>query len=275
MFTSFILPGVPPLVFWIFVGLGILIQGISKSGFAGSAGILSLPLMLLVMPVDKVAATMLPLMILCDMAAIYQHRHNVLWPKVMEVYLPSLIGIFLGGLVWWWLGQKGVERLGGPIKQVSGVIAIIFGLYIGAREIWIAWAQRHHFGKRAAIVTGITAGLTSTIAHAAGPIVSLYLFSQNLGKHLFVGVTAWTFAIMNLTKLPVYVAVGLIDPGILKFDLVLVPLIPIGSWLGQRMYNRMDEKLFNRVIMVLTLLAGVQLLFNVNLVQRVLVWFLA
>ena len=56
MFHEFIGEGIPPFLFWLFVGAAIVIQGISKSGFAGGAGILSLPLMMLVMPVPKVAA---------------------------------------------------------------------------------------------------------------------------------------------------------------------------------------------------------------------------
>jgi len=57
---GFFLPGIPASVFWLFVGTGILIQGISKSGFAGGVGILTIPLMVLVMPVDKVVASLLP-----------------------------------------------------------------------------------------------------------------------------------------------------------------------------------------------------------------------
>ena len=267
MLAEFLDPGVPRAVFWLFVGAAIVIQGISKSGFAGGAGILSLPLMLLVMPVDKVAATMLPLLILCDMNAIYIHRRNVVWPKVMAVYLPSIAGIVLGALVWWWIGREGVQQYAAPIKRFVGVIAILFAVYIIGKEAAMAWVERLRLGVRAGVVAGIAAGFTSTIAHAAGPIVSLYLFSQDLGKTLFVGTVAWTFTLINLTKLPFYVGVGLIRRDMLVFDLFLVWLIPIGSYLGKWMHHRVSESAFNRVILVLTLVAGVQLVCNVNLVR--------
>ena len=267
MLAEFVDPGVPRAVFWLFVGAAIVIQGISKSGFAGGAGILSLPLMLLVMPVDKVAATMLPLLILCDMNAIYIHRRNVVWRKVMAVYLPSIAGIFLGALVWWWIGREGVQQYAASIKRFVGVIAILFAVYIIGKETAMAWVERVRLGVRTGVVAGIAAGFTSTIAHAAGPIVSLYLFSQNLGKTLFVGTVAWTFTLINLTKLPFYVGVGLIRRDVLAFDLFLVWLIPIGSYLGRWMHHRVSESAFNRVILVLTLIAGVQLVCNVNLVR--------
>ena len=267
MLAEFVDPGVPRAVFWLFVGTAIVIQGISKSGFAGGAGILSLPLMLLVMPVDKVAATMLPLLILCDMNAIYIHRRNVVWPKVMAVYLPAIVGILLGALVWWWIGREGVQQYAASIKRFVGVIAILFAVYIIGKEAAMAWVERLRPGARAGVVAGIAAGFTSTIAHAAGPIVSLYLFSQNLGKTLFVGTVAWTFTLINLTKLPFYVGVGLIRRDVLVFDLFLVWLIPIGSYLGKWMHHRVSESAFNRVILVLTLIAGIQLVCDVNLMR--------
>ncbi|MCC6143606.1 MAG: sulfite exporter TauE/SafE family protein, partial [Candidatus Hydrogenedentes bacterium] len=134
MIREFMDPLVPPVLFWIFVGLAIIIQGISKSGFAGGAGILSLPLMMLVMPVEKVAATLLPLLILCDMNAIYHHRHNKDWTQVMRIFVPSCLGIVLGALVWWKIGREGVEFYSLLIKRMVGVIAIIFGLYIAAKD---------------------------------------------------------------------------------------------------------------------------------------------
>ncbi len=268
MLEGFIEPGTPLAVFWVFVGTAILIQGISKSGFAGGAGILSLPLMMLVMPVNRVAAVMLPLLILCDFNALYNHWDNKVWKPILEIYLPSIAGILLGALVWWQVGRQGVEEYGAWIKRFVGVIAIIFALYIVAREASMRWVAGHRAGRKTAVAAGVAAGFTSTIAHAAGPIVSLYIFSQGLGKTLFVGTVAWTFTLINLTKLPFYCAVGLVDYGVLRFDILLVPLIPIGSYMGKWMHTRISERAFNRVIMVLTLVAGLELLFNVRIVQR-------
>lgn len=269
MFSQFMLPGVPPALFWIFVGFAIVIQGISKSGFAGGAGILSLPLMMLVMPVDKVTATLLPLLILCDMNAIYHHRNNCVWQQVLRVYIPSIIGILLGVGVWWWVGKEGVAEFGSYIKRFVGVLALLFSMYIAGKEFSMAWVARLKFGKRMAWIAGVLAGFCSTIAHAAGPIISLYMFSQNLGKTLFVGSVAWTFTLINLTKLPFYVGIGLIELEVLKFGLVLVWLIPIGSWLGRWMHHKVSESLFNRVVLVLVFIGGLQLVTDSNLVLYV------
>lgn len=265
MLQGFIEPGVSPVLFWVCVTAAVAIQGIGKSGFAGGAGILSLPLMMMVMPVDKVVATMLPLLILCDMNAIYHHRRNQVWAKVWQIYIPAVVGIVLGALVWWWIGREGIERYAIYIKRFVGVIAILFGLYILAKEASVRWVEEHRAGPKTAWAAGIFAGFASTIAHAAGPIVSLFMYSQGLGKTLFVGTIAWTFTLINLTKLPFYVCIGLIQWDVLRFDVVLIPMIPIGSYLGLWMHTRVSEKLFMRIILVLTLLAGFKLIFDIDL----------
>jgi len=264
MFSSYINEGVPTAVFWLFVSAAIIIQGISKSGFAGGAGILSMPLMFFVMPVNRAAAVMLPLLILCDMNAIYHHRHNRDWKTVLRLYLPSLLGILAGAAVWWWIGREGVERYGSWIKRFVGVIAIVFAFYIISKEAAMSWVGRFRPGAGVGVAAGLAAGFASTIAHAAGPIASLYIFAQDLGKTLFVGTVAWTFTLINLSKLPFYIAAGLIEKDVLLLGAVLVPLIPAGSWLGKWMHHRVSEKVFNRIICVLVLIAGIQLIFGIN-----------
>ena len=99
--------------------------------------------------------------------------------------------------------------------------------------------------------------------------MGLYIFAQNLGKELFVGTTAWTFTFINLTKVPFYVATGLIRTDVLLFDLLLIWLIPIGSYAGKWFAGRVSERMFNRVICVLTLISGLQLIFNVKIVGAI------
>ncbi len=267
MFDSFLIPGVPWILFWTFCAVAIVIQGISKSGFAGGAGILSLPLMMLVMPPAKVAAVLLPLLILCDMNAIYHHRSNKDWPTIRSIYLPSIVGILIGAAVWWWIGRDQIAPYEPWIKRFVGIIAVLFALYLLAKDRALQWVENYRPGPVAAWVAGVSAGFTSTIAHAAGPIVGLYLHAHNQGKSLFVGTTAWTFTLINLTKLPFYIAVGLIQPEVLLIGLVFLPCIPLGSWLGHWMHHRVPERAFNRVILVLTLIAAAQLLTGINVIH--------
>lgn len=111
LFETFMEPGIPAWVFWIMVGAGIIIQGIGKSGFAG-VNVLTIPLMALVMPVEKVVACLLPLLVLLDFNAIYHHWSNKSWKQIKAICFPALLGILAGAFLWWWIGQEGVEEYG-------------------------------------------------------------------------------------------------------------------------------------------------------------------
>lgn len=270
MFDEFIAPGVPVPLFWLCAGLGVVIQGVSKSGFAGGAGILAIPLMMLVMPVETVMATLLPLLILMDLNAIYHHRRNRAWPVVFEVFVPSVIGIAIAGAIWWWIGKSGIDRYAGALKRMVGVICLLFAFYIVGKERAMDWVRHVQPGRKSAWAAGLSAGFVSTLTHAAGPIISLYVYTLGMGKALFVGTVAWTFTLVNLAKLPVFMASGLLRKDVLLFDACLVWLVPVGSWLGKWMHDRVSEKLFNRVVCVLVFLAGVQLILNVDIVGGML-----
>src|SRR5690606_4570233 len=119
--------------------------------------------------------------------AVYHHRRTPAWDRVWAVYVPAVIGIIAGAGLWWWIGQAGVEQYSAGLKRFVGVIAILFGIYIALRERVAEWVAKFQPGRGTAWTAGMSAGFCSTVAHAAGPIVSLYLFTQNLGKTRFVG----------------------------------------------------------------------------------------
>ena len=75
-------------------------------------------------------------------------------------------------------------------------------------------------------------GLTSTIAHAGGPPLIVYLLPQQLDKAVLVGTTVIFFAVINVVKLVPYAWLGLFDARNLATSLVLAPLAPVGIGLG-------------------------------------------
>ena len=266
LMEQLILPGTPPLVFWSFLIAGMLLQGIGKSGFAGGVGVLTFPMLCLVMQVNKVAAIMLPLLCLFDLNAIYHFRNDKDLSEIKRLIPYLLIGISLGSVFWFWAGAEGVDRFERPLKIYVGVIAVLFAAYILLKNSILQHLTSFRPGIKLTALNGITAGLTSTISHSAGPIVSFHMFVQGMSKSLFVGTCAWTFTFINYAKLPTYTFAGLFDKTNLIAALVLLPLVPAGSYLGKYLHERINEEAFNRVIMICVFFAGIQLISGVNVV---------
>jgi uncharacterized membrane protein YfcA len=93
-----------------------------------------------------------------------------------------------------------------------------------------------------------------------GPVMNMYLLAKRLPKDEFIATGAWFFLVINLTKVPVYAAQGLIGARSLTFDLLLLPCVVAGSMVGRRVFARIPQRAFEIVVLALTSLAAIALL---------------
>jgi len=106
---------------------------------------------------------------------------------------------------------------------------------------------------------GSVAGFTSTLAHAAGPVTTMYMLPQRLSKEQYVATTVLYYWIGNQLKLPVYVAMNMVNRKSLLVGLVLLPAVPVGAWLGKYLAKRISQKVFTAIVYTLLAGAGVYL----------------
>ena len=107
-----------------------------------------------------------------------------------------------------------------------------------------------------------TSGFTSFVAHAGGPPVNAYVIPMGLAPLRFTGTMAFFFFVINLAKWLPYAWLGLLDGRNLGTSLVLLPLAPIGVWIGVRIARRIDQRLFYRFVYLGMLLTGLKLLWD-------------
>jgi hypothetical protein len=109
------------------------------------------------------------------------------------------------------------------------------------------------------VLMGVLSGFTSTLAHAGGAPVSVYLLPQHLSRQLFVGTTVIVFAAINWMKVPSYIWLDLYHVGNLLTVAVLAPLTFIGVRLGIYLNRHFTDRWFNRVVYAVLLVTGLRL----------------
>ena len=107
-----------------------------------------------------------------------------------------------------------------------------------------------------------TSGFTSFIAHAGGPPINAYVIPLKLSPLKFTATMAFFFFVVNLCKWIPYAWLGLLDMRNMTTSLVLLPLAPIGVWLGVRLARRISQQLFYRFLYAGMFLTGVKLLWD-------------
>jgi uncharacterized membrane protein YfcA len=76
-----------------------------------------------------------------------------------------------------------------------------------------------------------------------------------------MGTAAWYFFLLNWTKLPIFWSEGRITPESVRADLIMIPLLLVGAWIGIKLLNKMPQKLFEQIVLVLSAIAAAKLLF--------------
>ncbi len=231
----------------------ILLVGISKGGFGGGLGLIGTPMVALVTTPTRAAAILLPILCAMDIVGVIAYRRS--WdPANMRILVPgSVVGILLGAVTFRFLDEH-------LIRLLIGVLALAFVL-----RYWLARqtsARPTAPRRRAGSLWATVSGFTSFVAHAGGPPLSVYLLPQHMDKTLFVGTTVIYFAFVNYLKLIPYSLLGQFSSENLLTSLSLLPLAPLGMWLGIWLHRRVDEKLFYQSVYLMLAVVGLKLLYD-------------
>lgn len=231
----------------------VILTGISKAGFGGAVGSLSVPLMSLVIAPPQAVAVMLPILLAMDAMGLVAFRGRVDW-RILRLALPAgLLGILIG----WLLFRQIDDRW---IRALIGVEALLFGLHklFEGKAAWNGPAQPPRRGP--AWFWSTLSGFTSFVSHAGGPPIMQFLMPLKLHREVFVGTLAWFFAAINFAKILPYAQLGLLDWTNLDTAIALAPAVPVGYLIGLRLLTRISQAVFVRVATVGLLITGVKLL---------------
>jgi uncharacterized membrane protein YfcA len=237
--------------------LAAFIAGFAKTGLPG-ATIVAVPLMAMVVPPKTSVGVLLPIYMIADVISLCY------WWRYAErrCCFPYLLFVGLG--------------IGGGSFVVGAVSDKTFGVIIGSlilSLILLSLLTEALRGRKPADIPeapplsfsaffGFTAGLVSTLANAAGPIVSLYMILSRCEKFQFLGTTAVCAFFMNWAKIPLFVSLDAINVNTLKLDAAAIPLVAAGAFAGYLLAKRIPQKAFKNVVFVLAIAASLNLIFR-------------
>jgi uncharacterized membrane protein YfcA len=237
----------------VWTAVSVFLIGVSKGGIP--VGPIALPLLILAWPgktepAKTAVAFMLPLLCVMDVFAIGFFRKHIDWKRLLPLLPGSIAGIILGSILfvsrdaaWLSIPDKG-------IKLCIGIVGLGFVFYQAAKK-WIMkriMTNNAVPGMLKGSAYGFSGGLVSTLAHASGPIMQMYLLPQGLDKMVFAGTTAIYFFILNLLKMVPFIMLGRIEASNLILGVYMLPLIPVGVALGYFLVKIMKEEHYTGLI---------------------------
>ncbi|GGZ64269.1 sulfite exporter TauE/SafE family protein [Streptomyces bluensis] len=234
-----------------------LLVGFSKTAVSG-ANTVSLAIFAAVLPARASTGVLLPVLIVGDVLAVLTYRRHAHWPTLWRLFPAVAAGVVLGTVFLLWADD-------GIVRTSIGVILLMM-----AAVTW--WRRRTaekeddpdgvttRAGRVKARSYGVLGGFTTMVANAGGPVMSMYLLSAGFRKLGFLGTSAFFFLIVNVSKVPFSVGLGLIDGPSLLLDAALALFVLPGALLGKWAVNRINQRLFEQLVIAATVVGGAQLL---------------
>lgn len=244
---------------WEFAALAFaaLLVGFSKTAVSG-ANTVSLAIFAAVLPARASTGILLPVLIAGDVPAVLTYRRHAHWPTLWRLFPAVGVGVVVGTLFLVWADDAVVRT------SIGVILLFMAGVTVWRRRRADAAEQPDEVTSRTGRVKarsyGVLGGFTTMVANAGGPVMSMYLLSAGFRKLGFLGTSAFFFLIVNVSKLPFSAGLGLIDGHSLLLDAVLVVFVVPGAFLGKWAVTRINQRLFERLVIAATVVGGLQLL---------------
>lgn len=219
-----------------------MLIGMSKVGVPG-VSLIVIPALAMIFGGKPSTGVLLPMLILADIFGVtYYHRHAD-WKNLIRMFPWALGGLFLGV----WIGDIVNEYW---FKKIISVLVFLsLGLMLRKRKESLNYPNRWWFAP----LMGILGGFATMMGNVAGPVFAIYLLAMDLPKSRFIGTTAWFFLVINFTKFPLQMFVwNNIKVDYILINLLLLPAIGIGAYLGIHLVKRIPEQSYRTFVILIT-----------------------
>ena len=270
---------------WLLLLAAACLTGLAKTVLPGAATI-AVALFAAVLPAKESTGVMLVLLLVGDVLAVWSYRHDADVTMLRRLIPAVAVGVLAGAVFLRLASDTGTRRVIGVVLLLL-IAATLWGRRRSARPAPGAAAaagpadsaggpspapsprpaddavgSRSGAGSSppARALYGALAGFTTMVANAGGPVTSMYFLACRYPVKAFLGTTAWFFFLVNLAKLPFSLSLGIIRPEHLALDAVLAPVVVVLALAGRRLADRMDQRVFEPIVIALTILSALPLL---------------
>jgi uncharacterized membrane protein YfcA len=234
------------LLFLVATFAGALVAGLSGFAF----GLVAASIWLYILTPLQTATLIVAFGLIVQGDAVWKLRSSLDWKKLAPFAVGAALGVPVGVGILTWANPAHV-RIG------IGVFLVLYSLYALVRP---AIAPVKAGGAAADAGIGFLNGVLGGLTGLAGILVTIWC-----------GLRGWPKEVQRTVFQPVAVAIflmsalwigakGAITADTIKLFLIGLPALLAGTWLGLRLFGRLDEAMFRRVVLVLLLASGVVLI---------------
>ncbi len=231
--------------------------GAVTTGVAGFAmGLVVSGIWLHILTPLQTVSLMVSYSVLLQGYGVWKLRHALDWRKVAPFVISSATGVPIGAML---LAHINPAHLRGGV----GLVLLLYSIYYLARPV----LKPVQGGLPADIGIGFLNGVLGGLTGLVGIVVVIWCqlrgWSKDVQRTVFQPVIITTSA-MTAVWLG---ASGAVTADTVKLFLLGLPMLLAGTWLGMKLYGRLDEASFRKVVLILLLLSGIFLVVPVSIIR--------
>lgn len=221
--------------------VGFTIAGVA--GFGG--GVVALPVLVWVFGVREAIPILAISQLFSTTSRVWLHRSNIDWAVVRSFALGAIPMSVAGSFIFVAIDTTVLVR-------ILGVMMLLFVVYtrlpIGRNFTMRLWGFPP---------LGAATGFGSAFLGIPGPFAVVFYLAYGLAPSPYIGTSSLGMALIQIPKLIIFGANGLLTPRILLLGVGLGVIAAVTAYLGRWILGRVPEKVFPWIITTMLLVAGV------------------
>jgi uncharacterized protein len=233
-------------IFLIATFLGALVAGLSGFAF----GLVAASIWLYILTPLQTTSLIIAFGLIVQGYAVWKLRHALDWNRLWPFVAGAAFGVPIGVAILTWANPA-------YVRAGVGVFLVLYSLYALFRPVLKPVAA----GPAADIGAGFLNGVVAGITGLAGILVTIWCglrgWPKDQQRAVFQPVAVATFVMTAIW----IGARGAITADTIRLFLFGLPALLAGTWLGMKLYGRLDEAKFRKLVLVLLLLSGAVLIY--------------
>jgi len=221
--------------------LSAMTQGITSFGFS----LIAVPLLGMLFPLKIIVPILVIYSLVLNSIILYHIKEFINFKRISMLVMAGIIGTPFGVYLLKILDESTLKLFIGIIITIAA-IANFYGYKVKVKN-----------EKLSHIPVGLVSGLLNGSVSLGGPPIVLFLTNQDVEKQIFRANLTLYFWILNITTIPSHFLGGLITREVIQYTAYLSPGLIIGTLLGIRLGNKIDENLFKKITLGLITCMGI------------------
>jgi uncharacterized membrane protein YfcA len=234
-------------IFLVATFAGALVAGLSGFAF----GLVAASIWLYILNPLQTATLIIAFGLIVQGYSVWKLRRALDWKKLWPFVAGAAFGVPVGVTILTWANPA-------YVRAGVGVFLVLYSLYAFFRP---ALKPVTGGGAAADAGVGFLNGVLGGMTGLAGILVTIWCglrgWPKDQQRTIFQPVAVAIF-LMSALWLG---AKGAITPDTIKLFVIGLPVLIAGTWLGLKLYGRLDEASFRKVVLALLLASGVVLMF--------------